>query len=84
MDQLSYSARHNQVGYLKKTAKCKGFEKILNFLNSSYIKYALTCNPIIYDSLVKQFWYTASSETLPNGIKQIRATIDNIENIVDA
>jgi hypothetical protein len=82
MDQLSYSARHNQVGYLKKSAKSKGCEQILNFLNSSYIRYALTCNPTIYESLVKQFWYTASSKTLPNGIKQIRATVENVEYTV--
>ncbi|GKG39606.1 hypothetical protein Tco_0463751, partial [Tanacetum coccineum] len=29
--------------------------------------YALTTNPTIYDSLVKQFWQTATANTLADG-----------------
>ncbi|GKA32143.1 hypothetical protein Tco_0718510 [Tanacetum coccineum] len=42
-------------------------------------KYALTHNPPIYDSLVKQFWQTATARTLEDGIQQLNATIDSIE-----
>lgn len=83
MALLAYSSRHNQVGYLKKSSKSQGFDQILTFLNHSYTRYALTCNPTVYDSLVKQFWHTASVETFPNGNQQLRATIvDNVAYIV--
>ncbi|GJT75944.1 putative ribonuclease H-like domain-containing protein [Tanacetum coccineum] len=52
--------------------------------NSSYswsvsTKYALTHNPTIYDSLVKQFWQTATVRTLANGTQQLIASIDSKE-----
>ncbi|GJY60783.1 putative ribonuclease H-like domain-containing protein [Tanacetum coccineum] len=43
------------------------------------IRYALTHNPTIYDSLVKQFWQTATVRTLANGTKQLIASIDSKE-----
>ncbi|GKC02103.1 putative ribonuclease H-like domain-containing protein, partial [Tanacetum coccineum] len=42
-------------------------------------RYALTHNPTIYDSLVKQFWQTATATTLADGTLELRATIDNLE-----
>ncbi|GJU57845.1 putative ribonuclease H-like domain-containing protein [Tanacetum coccineum] len=47
--------------------------------NSSYSWYALTHNPTIYDSLVKQFWQTATVRTLANGTQQLIASIDSTE-----
>ncbi|GJV17628.1 putative ribonuclease H-like domain-containing protein [Tanacetum coccineum] len=41
--------------------------------------YALTNNPTIYDSLVKQFWQTATATTLADGTLELNATIDTIE-----
>ncbi|GJX83829.1 hypothetical protein Tco_0333310 [Tanacetum coccineum] len=41
--------------------------------------YALTHNPTIYDSLVKQFWQTATVRTLANGTQQLIASIDSKE-----
>ncbi|GJU28503.1 ribonuclease H-like domain-containing protein [Tanacetum coccineum] len=40
--------------------------------------YALTSNPTIYDSLVKQFWQTATTNTIADGTLEINATIDTI------
>ncbi|GKF07565.1 hypothetical protein Tco_0041789, partial [Tanacetum coccineum] len=40
--------------------------------------YALTTNPTIYDSLVKQFWQTATANTLADGTLELQATIDTI------
>ncbi|GKB68521.1 putative ribonuclease H-like domain-containing protein [Tanacetum coccineum] len=40
------------------------------------VKYALTHDPIIYDSLVKQFWSTASLRASKEGPPAILATID--------
>ncbi|GKB95100.1 hypothetical protein Tco_0981237 [Tanacetum coccineum] len=42
-------------------------------------RYALTHNPTIYDSLVKQFWQTAIVRTLTNGSQQLVASIDSTE-----
>ncbi|GJS05576.1 putative ribonuclease H-like domain-containing protein [Tanacetum coccineum] len=50
-----------------------------------YLRYALTHNPTIYDSLVKQFWQTATVRTLANGTQQLVASIDSKEyNITEA
>nr|GEV14147.1 ribonuclease H-like domain, reverse transcriptase, RNA-dependent DNA polymerase [Tanacetum cinerariifolium] len=43
-----------------KSDAAEGFEQIIDFLNGSYIHYALTVNPHIYVSCIKQFWNTAS------------------------
>ncbi|GJW94367.1 putative ribonuclease H-like domain-containing protein [Tanacetum coccineum] len=44
--------------------------------------YALTHNPPIYDSLIKQFWQTATARTLADGTQQLNATIDTIEHTI--
>ncbi|GKA08238.1 putative ribonuclease H-like domain-containing protein [Tanacetum coccineum] len=44
-----------------------------------YDRYALTTNPTIYDSLVKQFWQTATAKTLVDGTLELHATIDTTE-----
>ncbi|GJY46747.1 ribonuclease H-like domain-containing protein [Tanacetum coccineum] len=41
-------------------------------------RYALTSNPTIYDSLVKQFWQTATAKTLADGTLELHATIDTM------
>ncbi|GJY60376.1 putative ribonuclease H-like domain-containing protein [Tanacetum coccineum] len=45
---------------------------------STTVVYALTSNPTIYDSLVKQFWQTATTNTKADGTLEINATIDTI------
>nr|GEY10614.1 hypothetical protein [Tanacetum cinerariifolium] len=37
----------------------EGFEQIIDFLSGSYINHALTMNPHVYISCIKQFWNTA-------------------------
>ncbi|GKE78923.1 hypothetical protein Tco_1545043, partial [Tanacetum coccineum] len=44
-----------------------------------YHRQALSHNPTIYDSLVKQFWQTAIVRTLANGTQQLVASIDSKE-----
>ncbi|GJX89022.1 hypothetical protein Tco_0341036, partial [Tanacetum coccineum] len=70
--------KHNQVGFLRKPDKSAGFAEIVDFLQGSNLMYALTTNPTIYDSLVKQFWQTATTHTHANGTLEIKATIDTI------
>ncbi|GJT78708.1 hypothetical protein Tco_1045433 [Tanacetum coccineum] len=64
------------VVYLKKSEGSEGFHQIVDFLNSSHIKYALIENPPIYESFIKQFWQTAFASTLEDGEVGITATID--------
>ncbi|GJW06588.1 putative ribonuclease H-like domain-containing protein [Tanacetum coccineum] len=52
---------------------------IVDFLKGTSLRYALTHNPTIYDSLVKQFWQTATVRTLANGIQELTTSIDNKE-----
>ncbi|GJQ92389.1 putative ribonuclease H-like domain-containing protein [Tanacetum coccineum] len=42
-------------------------------------RYALTHNPTVHDSQVKQFWQTATASTLVDGTLEQRATIDTLE-----
>ncbi|GJR59464.1 putative ribonuclease H-like domain-containing protein [Tanacetum coccineum] len=58
------------------------FAEIVDFLRGSNLRYALTSNPTIYDSLVKQFWQTATANTLADGTLELHATIDTI--VVDS
>ncbi|GKB45199.1 synaptobrevin, longin-like domain protein [Tanacetum coccineum] len=54
------------------------FAEIVDFLRGSNLRYALTSNPTIYDSFVKQFWQTATANTIADGTLEIHATIDTI------
>ncbi|GJT26608.1 hypothetical protein Tco_0906883 [Tanacetum coccineum] len=64
------------VSYLKKPKGSEGFHQIVDFINVSHIRYALTENPTIYVSLIKQFWQTATARTLDNGEIELTAIID--------
>ncbi|GKE75168.1 hypothetical protein Tco_1537209, partial [Tanacetum coccineum] len=82
MANLDFCDKHNMVAFLKKPQGSQGFHQIVNFLNSTHIKYALTENPTIYISLIHQFWQTASASTSENGEMEITATIDGRVKIV--
>nr|GEV46506.1 putative ribonuclease H-like domain-containing protein [Tanacetum cinerariifolium] len=74
---------HNKVAYLEKGKGWEAYEQILDFLNRSHIRYALSHHPlIVFDSLVKQFWATATVRTLEAGPSEIIATIDGNEVVV--
>ncbi|GJW75164.1 putative ribonuclease H-like domain-containing protein [Tanacetum coccineum] len=79
MANLKYSDKHNMVAFLKKPNESVGFTKVVDFLKGTSLRYALTHNPTIYDSLVKQFWQTATVRTLANGTQQLVASIDSKE-----
>nr|GEZ78291.1 xylulose kinase-1 [Tanacetum cinerariifolium] len=76
MANLEFCDTHDMVAYLLKTERSEGFHQILDFLNTSHIKYALTKNPTIYVSLIQQFWQTVVVNTLNTREVQIFATID--------
>ncbi|GJS16276.1 hypothetical protein Tco_0410748 [Tanacetum coccineum] len=62
----------------EKPKESNGFEGILDFLNASSIKYALTVNPIVYESCIQQFWATAKTKTV-NEECHIQALVDKLE-----
>nr|GEU62386.1 SGNH hydrolase-type esterase domain-containing protein [Tanacetum cinerariifolium] len=82
MAALRYKDKHNKVGYLLKPTGSDDYHPIIDFLRASHIRYALTHDPIIFDSLVKQFWSTARSaddcgiDDLP--IAEIYSGMDNL------
>nr|GFA53555.1 hypothetical protein [Tanacetum cinerariifolium] len=65
------------VAFLKKPQGSEDFHQIVDFLNASHIKYALTENPTIYVSFINQFGCTASAKTLDNGEIELNVTVDD-------
>ncbi|GJT34193.1 hypothetical protein Tco_0924612 [Tanacetum coccineum] len=82
MANLEFCDIYNMVAYLKKLEGSEEFHQIVDFLNASHIRYALTENPTIYVSLIKQFWKTATAKTLDTGEVELTATIDGKVKIV--
>ncbi|GJW54902.1 hypothetical protein Tco_0098987, partial [Tanacetum coccineum] len=72
-----YSDKHNMLAFLKKPTESVGLTEIVDFIKGTSLSYALTHNPTIHDSLVKQFWQTATVRSLANGIQELVASIDN-------
>nr|GEU80242.1 hypothetical protein [Tanacetum cinerariifolium] len=62
---------------LKVTASdaTEGFDQIIDFLNGSYIKYALTIKSHIYVSCIKQFWNTVTVKQ-SNDVTRLQALVD--------
>ncbi|GJU39588.1 hypothetical protein Tco_1192545 [Tanacetum coccineum] len=78
---LKFDETHNLVAFLDKPEESKGFEQIIDFLNASSIRYALTVNPTIYTTCIEQFWVTAKVKTV-NGECQIQALVDKKRVII--
>ncbi|GJW13599.1 hypothetical protein Tco_0017732 [Tanacetum coccineum] len=82
MANLEFCDTHNMVAYLHNTEGSEGFHQIVDFLNTSHIKDALTKNPTIHVSLIQQFWQTTAANTLDSGEVQITAIIDGKVKLV--
>nr|GEV08848.1 hypothetical protein [Tanacetum cinerariifolium] len=63
------------IAILEKYEHNADFHQIVNFVEASHIRYALTINPTVYVSHIRQFWSTARIETTNEGTK-ILATVD--------
>ncbi|GJZ09640.1 ribonuclease H-like domain-containing protein [Tanacetum coccineum] len=50
------------------------FDEIVDFLNASSIRYALTVSPTIYKSYIEQFWSTSKAKTV-NNERQMHAKV---------
>ncbi|GKB97361.1 hypothetical protein Tco_0983498 [Tanacetum coccineum] len=75
MSTSKFAETHNLVVFLDKNEQSEGFEQIIDFLNASSIRYALTVNPTIYTSCIKQFWATTKVQTVNEEV-QIQALVD--------
>ncbi|GKD72895.1 hypothetical protein Tco_1331177, partial [Tanacetum coccineum] len=65
----------------KLTTVVERFEQIVDFLNVSSIKCALTVNPTIYTSCIEQFRSTAKAKAV-NGEVQLQALVDGKKIII--
>ncbi|GJR85481.1 hypothetical protein Tco_0209492 [Tanacetum coccineum] len=66
---------------LEKPEESDRFEKIIDFLNASYVQYALPVNPTIYTTCIEQFWASAKAKIV-NGERQIQALVDKKKVII--
>nr|GFA31728.1 hypothetical protein [Tanacetum cinerariifolium] len=71
----AFADTHNMVAILTKSDASEGFDQILDFLNGSYIQYALTVNPHIYVSCIKQFWNTVTVKQSAD-VTRLQALVD--------
>nr|GEV73522.1 hypothetical protein [Tanacetum cinerariifolium] len=76
-----FADTHNVVAILEKSDAAEGFEQIIDFLSGSYIHYALTVNPHIYISCIKQFWNTASVKR-SDDITRLQALVDRKKIVI--
>nr|GEU85186.1 hypothetical protein [Tanacetum cinerariifolium] len=75
MVRLAFCDYHNIIAILEKYEHNVDFHQIVDFVEASHIRYALTINPTVYVSHIRQFWSTARIETTDEGTK-ILATVD--------
>ena len=59
----------------------EGFTEMVHFLNATSIRYALTVNPTIFNSFIKQFQLTAKIKT-HNGESYVKAIVDGQKVLV--
>nr|GEZ37605.1 xylulose kinase-1 [Tanacetum cinerariifolium] len=78
---LTFAETHNLIAYLSKSDASEGFNQIIDFLNGSSIKYALTVNPNIYVSCIKQFWTTVAVKKV-NDVTRLQALVDKMKVVV--
>nr|GEU83621.1 hypothetical protein [Tanacetum cinerariifolium] len=78
---LTLADTHNMIAYLTKSDASEWFDQIIDFLNASSIKYALTVSPNIYVSCIKQFWSSVLVKKV-NDLIRLQALIDRKKVII--
>nr|GEW19818.1 hypothetical protein [Tanacetum cinerariifolium] len=78
---LTFAETHNTIAYLSKSDASEGFNQIVDFLNGSSIKYALTVNPKIYVSCIQQFWTSIAVKKV-NDIMRLQALVDKKKVVI--
>ncbi|GJS70654.1 hypothetical protein Tco_0703495 [Tanacetum coccineum] len=80
MAALQYKDDHNRIAYLGRERGSEDFTDILSYLDHSPLRYALThAPPVVFDSLVKQFWATATVRPNAAGSHDLVALFDGRE-----
>ncbi|GKA42983.1 hypothetical protein Tco_0735643 [Tanacetum coccineum] len=83
MAALQYKDDHNKIAYLGRERGCEDFTDILSYLDHSPLRYALThAPPVMFDSLVKQFWAIAVVRPNAAGSHDLVATIEGREVVM--
>nr|GEV36095.1 hypothetical protein [Tanacetum cinerariifolium]GEV62195.1 hypothetical protein [Tanacetum cinerariifolium] len=77
MARLLFYDYHNMVAILEKGEHNTDFHPMVDFIEASPLRYALTIKPTVYVSHLQQFWSTARIKTTEEGTK-ILATVDGI------
>nr|GEW01109.1 hypothetical protein [Tanacetum cinerariifolium] len=78
---FTFADTHNMVAYLNKSDASEGFNQVIDFPNGSYIKYALTANPTIYVTCIKQFWNTVVVKQ-SNDVTMLQALVDRKKVVI--
>nr|GFA15607.1 hypothetical protein [Tanacetum cinerariifolium] len=74
--------KYSQYGCLSQQSDpSEGFNQIIDYLNESYIEYALTVNPTIYVSYIKQVWNTVTIKQ-SNDFTRLQALVDKKKVVV--
>nr|GEY56398.1 hypothetical protein [Tanacetum cinerariifolium] len=76
MARLAFCDYHNMIAILEKCEHNVDFHQIVDFVEASHIRYALTINLTVYVSHIQRFWSTARIKTTDEGTK-ILATVDS-------
>ncbi|GKD60232.1 hypothetical protein Tco_1297741 [Tanacetum coccineum] len=82
MSTPTFAETHNLVAFLEKPTESEGFEQIINFLNASSIKDALTVNPTLYTSCIEHFWTSAKVKTINEDV-WLQALVDGKKIIIN-
>nr|GEU71075.1 ribonuclease H-like domain-containing protein [Tanacetum cinerariifolium] len=69
------------IAYLTKSNASEEFNQIIDFLNGSSIKYALTVKPNIYVSCIKQFWNSVTVKKV-NDVMRLQALVNKKKLII--
>nr|GFB64221.1 synaptobrevin, longin-like domain protein [Tanacetum cinerariifolium] len=75
MARLAFCDYHNMIAILETSEHNVDFHQIVDFIEASHIRYALTINPTVYVLHIRQFWSTARIEATNKGAK-ILASVD--------
>nr|GEW62335.1 hypothetical protein [Tanacetum cinerariifolium] len=75
MSTPTFAKTYNLIAYLEKPNESEGFIQIIDFLNGSSVKYALTASPTIQTSCIKQFWTSAKVKKVNDEVR-IQALVD--------
>nr|GFB07607.1 hypothetical protein [Tanacetum cinerariifolium] len=78
---LTFADTRNMIAFLTKSDASEGFNQIIDFLNASLIKYALTINPNIYVFVIKQFWSFIVVKKV-NDVSILQALVDRKKVII--